>query len=195
MYAVVAPGFNSIYVNWKDVERIHALYPYAKWRKCKSEHEAREFIKRNSTHHAIKQLYNYGDTLKDLYIDARYRIADDCIFYVFNTKRLGRMRLDAKGIIVEYKGNEIYVKIPNIRLSDESIAGHMSAIHNMLTLLGEYVDVNIELPNFSVFYALTAYSRGGVRAISITRDLISKRLCKVAFTLKLRNYGDGTEVT
>lgn len=193
MYAVVAPGFNSVYINWKDVTRAKALYPYIKWHKCKTEEEAREFIKRNSTHHVVKQLYNYGETLQDLYINAKYRIGPDCIYYVFNTKRVGRIRLDAKGVIVEYKGDEIRVKMPDIYLSDESIAGHMSAIYNMLMILGEYVDVNIEIPNYSVFYALTSYSRGSVRAISTTRNLISNRLCKVAFTMKLRNYADERE--
>ena len=91
---------------------------------------------------------------------------------------------------VEYKGNRIYVKIPDIYLSDESIAGHMSAIYNILALIGNFVDVNIELPNYSIFYCLTAYSRGNNHSVKVTRDFINERLCKVAYTLKMRNYGD-----
>lgn len=187
MYAVVAPGFSSVYVNWKDVERIHALYPYCKWRKCKSESDAQEFIKRNTNNHTVKQLYNYGDTLRDLYVDVIYKIGPDCVYYVIYCKRIGSLRLQCEDVYVEYKGDKIYVKVPNIYLSDRSIAGHMSAIHNILGLLGEYVDVNITLPNFSVYYALTSYNRGKSRAVSITRELISKRLCKVAYTLKMRD--------
>lgn len=193
MYAVVAPGFSSVYTNWKDVERIHALYPYCKWRKCSNELDAQEFIKRNTNNHIVKQLYNYGDTLRDLYIDAVYKIGKDCVYYIFYCQRVGNIRLHNDNALIEYKGSKIYVKIPNIYLSDKSIAGHMSAIHNMLQLLGEYVDVNITLPNFSVYYALTSYSRGNSRAITVTRDLIDRRLCNVAYTLRMRNYADGKE--
>lgn len=193
MYAVVAPGFSSVYTNWKDVERIHALYPYCKWCKCRNEKDAQEFIKRNTNNHVVKQLYNYGDTLRDLYIDAIYKIGPDCVYYVFYCQRVGNIRLHNDVALIEYKGSKIYAKIPDIYLSPDSIAGHMSAIHNMLLLLGDYVDVNITLPNFSIYYALTSYSRGNSRAITVTRDLIDRRLCNVAYTLKMRNFADNLE--
>jgi hypothetical protein len=95
--------------------------------------------------------------------------------------------------LVEYKGNKIFVKIPNIYLSDELLSGHMSAIHNLLNLIGEFIDVNIVIPNYAVFYALTSYDKGNNRVVQLTRDAISKRLCKVAFTLKMRDYSDDLE--
>ena len=190
MYAVVAPGFSCVYTNWKDVERIKALYPYPKWCKCQTESEAHEFIRRNSYGKSVKQLYNYGDTFSDLFVDIKYRIGPDCVYYMLDTKRVGNLRLPTDRALVEYKGNRIYVKIPDIYLSDESIAGHMSAIYNILALIGNFVDVNIELPNYSIFYCLTAYSRGNNHSVKVTRDFINERLCKVAYTLKMRNYGD-----
>ena len=172
MYAVVAPGLHGIYYNWKDVERIHALYPYAKWGKFYNEQDAQEFIKRNTNHHVVKQLYNYGDTLSDLYIDAKYKITNECLFFVFDTKRVGRVRILSEDAVVEYKGSKIYVRLSNIKLSDLTISSHMSAIYTMLHLLGDYVDVNISLPNFSVYYALTTYSGNKSRAIQTTRAYI-----------------------
>ena len=52
---------------------------------------------------------------------------------------------------------------------------------------GEFVDLNIELPNYSIFYCLTVYSKGNNRSVQLTRDAISKRLCEVAFTLKMED--------
>lgn len=190
MYAVVAPGFSGVFTNWHEIERVKALYPYCKWQKFHDEASAQEFIKRNLSNHVVKQLYNYGNTLRDLYVDAIYKIGPDCVYYVLHCQRVGRLRLNCPEALVEYKGSKIYVKVPNMYLSDESIAGHMSAIHNLLTLVGDYIDLNITLPNYSVFYALTAYNKGGSRAISVTRDLIDRRLCQVAFTLKMRTITD-----
>ena len=187
MYAVVAPGFSCVYSSWSDVERIKALYPYPKWCKCSTETEAQAWIKRNSYSNKLSSIYNYGNTLKDLYIDVKYKIAKDCIYYVLDCKRIGRLRLNVEGILVEYKGSKIYVKLPNTYVSDETVAGHMSAIHNLLQFVGDYVDLNIELPYYSLFYCLTVYSKGNNRHVKLVKDLIDERLGAVALSLKLFN--------
>ena len=193
MYAVVAPGISGIYYDWKQVERVHALYPFAKWCKCYSENEAREFIKRNTNKLIVKQLYNYGDTLKDLYIDAKYKIGNDCLYIVLDTSKVGIIRLNCKDVIIEYKGYKVYIKVENTFLSDSTIASHMSAIHTLLSIVGPYVDVNIVLPNFSIYYALTSYKGKKSRAISLTQDAIKNRVCKVAYTLQMIGAGDDKE--
>ena len=185
MYAVVAPGFNGIYTNWADVERVKALYPYPKWAKCFSETEAQNWIRRNSYGWTLHSVYNYGNTLKDLYINAKYKICSDCIYYVLDCSRIGRIRIHSPGTLIEYKGNKIYIKLPDIQVSNESVAGHMSAIHNLLKIIGDYVDVNIELPYYSLFYFLTSYCRGNSRPIMLVKELINKRLGEVAYSLKL----------
>ena len=187
MYAVVAPGFSCIYTNWKDVERIKALYPYPKWCKCNSEEEARKWIDRNSYGKMLRSIYNYGNTFKNLYIDAKYQISTDCVYYILDCKRIGKLRIPADGILVEYRGSKIYIKLPNIRLSNESIAGHMSAVHNLLQMIGPYVDINLEVPYYSIYYCLAVYSRGNNRYVSMVRSLIDQRVGAVGVTLKLNN--------
>ena len=115
------------------------------------------------------------------------------MYIVFDTSKVGLLRLSRDDVIVEYRGYKIYVKVENMYLSDNTISSHMSAIHTLLRLLGPYVDVNITLPNFSVFYALTSYKGKRSRAICLTQDLINQRLCKVAYTLQMRNIGDYKE--
>lgn len=187
MYAVVAPGFSCIYTSWADVERVKALYPYPKWYKTFSEDDAHQWIKRNSYGWSLHGVYNYGNTFEDMYIDAKYSIGTDCVYYVFDCSRVGTIRLNVPNALVEYKGTKIFVKLLNIKLSNESVAGHMSAIHNLLNILGPYLDVNIELPYYSLFYCLSSYTRGNSRPITLVKDLISNRLGEVAYSLKMEN--------
>lgn len=188
MYAVVAPGLSCIYTNWSDVERIKALYPYPKWYKCQSEEEAHAWIKRNSYSRNLSRVYNYGNTFPNLHVDAKYMIFNDSIRYVLDCSKIGHIRIHAEGVLTEYKGSKIYVILPNIFVSNETVAGHMSAIHNLLQIVGDYVDINIELPYYSLFYCLTVYSRGNNRHIQLVKDLIAGRLGAVALSLKLENF-------
>lgn len=187
MYAIVAPGFSSVFTNWEDVERVRALYPYPKWCKCYSEEEAHNWIKRNSYGAKSARVYNYGDTLKDFYIDAKYKIMKDCVYYVLDCSRIGSIRVNVPNALVEYKGNKIYIKLNNIYLSNETVSGHMSALHNLLLIVGNYVDINIELPYYSLYYCLAVYSKGNNRAINIVKNLLNERLGSVAYTLNFDN--------
>ena len=50
-------------------------------------------------------------------------------------------------------------------------------------MLGDFVDVDITVPNHSIFYALTAYT-GNSQVIRRTLQCIKMRLGKVSLTLK-----------
>ena len=195
MYAVVAPGFNSIYTSWKDVERVIALYPYPKWCKCNSEEEAYEFIKRNKAGRFVRKLFNYGNTSKLLYINAKYRIGDGCVYYVLDTKRFGSVRVVRPSSIIEYKGSIVYIKDLNFYGSDESIASHMSAIFNLLEMLGSYCDINLTVPYFSIYYCLTSCDKEINRSVSVTRNAIDKRLGSMAFSLDFNTENESEVLT
>lgn len=193
MYAVVAPGFSCVYEDWHSVARIKALYPFPKWIKCETQEQAMEFIKRNTSSKRLTKIYNYGDTFHDLYVTMSYKIFEDCICYKVDASRVGNVRIpEDPSTLIEYKGDTIFIKVLNIRVSNEAISGHMSAIHGFLQMIGPYVDVNIVVDYYSIFYCLTSYSKGKNRSVSIVRELINSRLCKVAFTLQLEDgaYGN-----
>lgn len=185
-YAIVAPDFETVTNDYKVVERVKALYPYPKWKLCKTEAEAVDFVQRNRYRRRARQLYNYGTTFKDMYIDAKYIIFPNSVFYVLDTKRVGHLRIECPDALIEYHSNIINIRIDNTNLSADTIAGNMSAIHHLLSIVGDYVDLNILLPNYSVFYSLTYYNKGRNRAVSITQDAIRQRVCKVAYTLAVR---------
>ena len=185
-YAIVAPDFETITNDYKVLERIKALYAYPKWKLCKTEAEALTFIRLNKYKHHVRQLYNYGDTFRDMYVNVKYIIFPNSVFYTLDTSKVGHLRINCADALVEYRLNTINIRIGNLQLSNDTIAGHMSAIHHLLNIVGDFVDLNITLPNYSIFYSLTYYNKGRSRAINITQDAIRHRLCKVAFTLVAR---------
>ena len=155
IYAVVAPGFSAMYSDWSMVERARVFYPYIKWHKANTLEQAEQFIRRNKCSASSKvNLYNYGDTFPDLYITASYEILEDSVMYKLDTRRLGCVRLHNPNFILSYGSTCITAVLPNIYLSQESISSHMSAVYNLLLLTGEYVDVNLIVPNYSILYAL-----------------------------------------
>lgn len=188
MYAVVAPGLSVIYTSWSDVERVKALYPYPKWYKTNSEEDAINWLKRNKYGHSLSSVYNYGNAFPSMHIYAKYKIGDNCVYYVLDISKFGMIRIHPEGAIVEYKGNKVYIKLLNIDLSNEAIGSHMSAIHNLLSMLGPYVDVNIQLDHYSLFYALTGYSRNRNRPVALVRELIRNRVGAVSYSFTVENY-------
>lgn len=186
-YAIVAPGISGVYSEWSAVERIKSLYPYPKFAKFTYESDAYDWLRKNKYSDKKFGVYNYGNTFNDKYINVKYKICDNCVYYKLNCKRLGRLRVDdIQDAVIEYKGNEILIRIDNMNLSNESVVGHMSAIYNLLDIIGPYVDVNILVDYYAVFYCLTGYS-GNDRYITIVRDKIKERLCEVAVSYDFKN--------
>ena len=183
MYAVVVPGFACICKTWEEVERIQALYFYPKFAKVQTEEEAQEFIKRNRTKHFITDVFSYGDIFPDLHVKAWYRISKDSVFYKFDMQKLGNVKLKADNCLIEYHGRYVYVRVNDIFLSDKTVKGHLAAVYNLLALLGDYVDVQLYLPNFSIYYVLTNYKAGRIPQVNTLKQLIEHRLGNVAYNL------------
>ena len=186
MYAVVAPGLSCIYSNWKDVERVKELYPYPKWVKVQDEKQAEEWLKRNSYGHGLRTISKYGDILPNLYVSATYRIFENCVCIVYDTSKIGSIRVPNGDYLVEYKEDSIRVKIPEFYVSEESIAGHLSVVYNILDIIGEFVDIDITLPYYSIYYCLASYKGNKLRAAVILRDMIKQRMGSVSYSMKFK---------
>ena len=186
IYAVVAQGISLVTKSWADVERVRAIYPYPKWQTCKTPVEASEFVKRYANKFELSRISNYGDTISGIHVSVSYEITDTGISYVINTKQCGRIRVrPVDNSIVSYDRDVIHIQVTGIKLNPDMLSSHMAAVFNVYEILGDYVDVNLVLPNFSVYYALTSYTRGNVRAIRVTSDRIKERLCKTAYSLSI----------
>ncbi|MCM1441551.1 MAG: hypothetical protein NC131_20440, partial [Roseburia sp.] len=72
---------------------------------------------------------------------------------------------------------------------DDLISSHLIAIWHGLRIIGDFVDVDVTVPDHSVFYALMTY-KGKNKVINRVREFIDKRPANVSVTLK--NFGGQT---
>lgn len=182
MYAVVAPGIHGVYTDTKTVERIRALYPYAKIRNFRDEDECWKFVNRYKNSYALDDVYNYGKTFDNMFVTMEYFIRDS-LYFNYDTSKVGYIKIISDRAVVNNKAELITARLDNIALEDKSIFGHLIAIYHGLKLIGDMLDVNVVVPDHSVFYALNTYT-GNNRVISRVRSFIDSRQGKVSLTIR-----------
>lgn len=184
-YAVIVPGINTVFKSWNEVQRISILYPYARYRKFKTEEECWEYVKRYTTRRVYHDISKYGETFNRHYVTMEYFIRADKVYYNFFTKKLGYIAIvseDANVEVINRTGN-IKVILKNIYLDDNIISNHLIAIWHGLRIIGDLIDVDVRVPDHSIFYALMTYN-GKTRSINRVRTYIDERLAKVSVSMK-----------
>lgn len=184
-YAVIVPGINAVYNSWSEVERIHMLYPYARFRKFKTEEECWEYVRRHTTRRVYHDINKYGETFNRHYVTMEYFIRGDKVYYNFFTKKLGYIAIESfdENVEVVNRTGSIKVTLHNIYLDDNIISNHLIAIWHGLKIIGDLIDVDVKVPDHSVFYALMTYN-GNNRTIKRVRTYIDERLAKVSVSMK-----------
>lgn len=184
-YGVVAPGIRMVYTRWSDVERIRMLYPYPKFRKFKTEEECWEFVHRYGYNREFTDIHKYGDTFDKLFLRMEYYIYGDCVYYNFFTGKLGYVKIISadENVIVQSTTSVIKACMRNIELDDDRILSHLIAIYHGLKLVGDYVDVDVRVPDHSIYYALCAY-RGNNNTFNRALESIRNRLGEFSVSLE-----------
>ena len=190
-YALVGPGIKGVYHNWERVRELASIFPYCKFRKFGSDAECWEFVEKWEYSYTDLSLYKYGDTFDNLYVRMSYVVTHDYVYYNFDTSKFGILRLDVPDDgLVEYSGTLIMVRIPAPRpLDNNLIADHIQTIYAGINLLGTYIDVDVEVPDHSIYYALTQYSGHRLDILEPVR-LLKQRLAEFSITLKYRGGED-----
>lgn len=183
MFAVVANGMQYICKTPRQLDCICAIYPYPKFKKVRNKDEAYAWLKQNSRSVASSSFSNYGDTAKSGYAVVEYFISDNTIYANIFTENIGFIKIPpTEGVAIDNRTDLIKVKIKNIVLDDMVINHHILAIRRLLKLLGDFVDVNIKLPDMSIYLALTKY-RGENYMIQAAQKEIRQRLGGVSFSV------------
>ena len=192
-YAVIVPGLSTVYNTWDEVQRIMLLYPYPKWRKFKTTDECWEYVRRHTTRRVYHDLHKYGETFDKLYVRMEYFIREDKVYYNFNTKKIGYIYIecDDDNITVENHAGNIKVTLHNIYLNPDLITSHIIAIWHGLRVIGDLVDIDVKVPDHSIFYALMTYN-GQNRTINRVRTYIDERIAKVSVSMD--NFGNEEEI-
>lgn len=184
MYAIVANGISKIVKTQREVELYAAIYPYPKFRKVSTEEEGYRFLRENSRKYNSLQHLSYGNLGVTGYMRIEYFIMDDGIYYNLYTEKLGFVKIKSqKGVKIDCRKDLIKVIVTDTRLNDFDVHQHLIAIKRILTIVGNYVNVDIIVPDISIFLAITQYKGNDYRVAGL-RKLLATRLGSHGITVK-----------
>lgn len=183
-YALTGHGISGVYFNWKEVEELASIFPYCRYRKFKTEEECWEFVYRYRSSKVSLSMTKYGNTFDSIFVRMSYTMSADRMYFNYNTEKFGRIRFDVEPKqIIQYTAKYILVQEPSsILLDRQTILSHLEVINRGVEILGELVDVDIVVPDHSIYYALTTYS-GNDETINTLKNKLHNRVAEVSFTL------------
>lgn len=184
MYALVANGIATICKNHRQLQALISLYPYPKFQKCNTAEEARRWLREHARGVHSVMFDNYGDTATTGYVTVKYQITKAGVRYDLDTSLVGYIKVHAvDGALVSNFGDMIYVEVSDVKLDDDIIVHHLLAIKRILRILGEFVDVNLVVPDISIYLAIRHYA-GSNYIIKSLQHNIEQRLGAVAITIR-----------
>lgn len=186
MYVFVANGYKGIIESKQVLDVMSSIYPYPKFRKVRTMEDAIHFLARYDRGEVQPNFDTYGDTDKNFgFAKINYVIDKDDLFVTIDTSKVGFIRINPNGMsdtVVDNRPTMIRVRISGIYLNNDLISDHCVAITTILNLLGGYVDVNIVVPDISIYLAMTRYT-GDNYIIRECREVLQNRLGGVSITI------------
>lgn len=187
MYAFISNEYKTIVKTASQLDILCSLFSYPKFCKVNSTDEARLFFAENDRTEIKNALQKkkYGKRDKAGYITVDYYIANNSIFCNVDTKHFGfiRLRNVPSNVAVESSYSNMRLKFKNIILDDRLIAHHCLAISNILRFYGEEINIEIILPDISVYLAIVKYT-GSNFIIKNIQSLVKSRKGAIYFTIK-----------
>lgn len=185
-YGLIASNCKRVTKSWNDLNEYIKLYPYAKFRKFKTEEEALEFIERNNNYRAVDDITLRGDVYNNLYISINYYIREGTVYYNIFLNELNDIYIDIiekKDLftIEKYK-RTIKVEVP-MKLNPDLILSHVIVINNILDIVGDLVDIELIIEYFSIFCILETYTGNKYQIVKL-QEKIRNRKGNIAYTLR-----------
>ena len=185
MFAFISNEYHGIVYSKDQLRLLSSVYSYPKVQYCKTEKECLDFIARNKRSYNKRRKKLFGWVETTAYIRIEYFISDHTIFANLYTDHFGFVVLNITepNVIQSASYDLIKLKISNVNVMDNSITSHCVAIQYILHLLSSIINVQIIVPDISVYLALTEYT-GRNAAIQRSKHLLSNRLGKVVLLLQ-----------
>lgn len=158
---VAPPNIGGVADNWKKIELITRAFPYPKYRKFRTHEEAVEFVKRyKGKEDRDFGLYNYGSTFKRHYVHAQYFFGEDSVYINIFNNGLGHIsyEVDDHLIVKDEKADVAMFEIKHIKLNPVLVTSHALAIFYILKIVGDFLDVCIDIPSRGIFFMLNSYT-------------------------------------
>lgn len=184
-YALVGPGVSGVYFSWKEVEELASIFPYCRYRKFETEEACWEFVYRYKSNKTSLSMTKYGNTFDDLFIRMSYVVTPHRMYFNYNIENFGRVKINQQpNQIVQYTAKYILVEEPSEKLLDNAtILSHLETISRGVEIIGDLVDIDIVVPDHSIYYALTTYN-GEDEFINTVKNKLHSRTAEISFTLK-----------
>lgn len=185
MYAFVSNEYRTIVYTQRKLDFLCDIYTYPKFRKVNSEEEARKFFQQCNRDFINAGLNKYGREADVGYISIKYLISDNTIYCNVSTKHFGYIKLSnlPDNVYQDSTYDMLKLKITNVVLDDSLIAHHCIAITNILSLFDKFINIELVLPDISVYLACTKY-KGKNYSINKLQSSIKSRLGNVFYTIK-----------
>lgn len=185
MYAFVSNEFRTIVYSQRQLDFLNDIYSYPQFRKVETVAEAKKFFSQCNREFIKSGLNKYGRESDIGYISIEYFIDGKNIYANIGTKHFGFIKLT--GLPSNVKQDSSYdllkLKICNVILDDELIAHHCTAIANILRLFDDYINIELILPDMSIYLACTKYT-GRNYSITNLQKTLSSRMGSVFYTIK-----------
>lgn len=147
--------------------------------------EAKRFFNQCNRDFIKSGLNKYGRDSDIGYISIEYFIDGKNIYVNVYTKHFGFIKLSKlpNNVKQDSSYDLLKLKICNVILDDSLIAHHCVAIKNILSLFDTYINMEIILPDVSVYLACTKY-KGRNFSINNLQATLQSRMGSVFYTIK-----------
>lgn len=185
-YGFVSPGVKIITTDFEEIRGLINIVQYPKFKKFRTKAEAIKFVMENTMEFQTKSLIKYGECFEKMYITAEYFIRENNVYYNLYTNALGNVDLAEtefdKFMLKEKRNGIVMLKMIDMNLNENLISSHVMVITNLLKIVGSLVDIELIIPNHSIYYLLKSYT-GSYRPYVKLREYIDSRKGRLCVTM------------
>ena len=185
MYAFVSNEYKAVVYTQRQLDFLLSVYTYPQFKKVLNLEEAQKFFNSCNRQFIETGITKYGRDSDISYIRIEYFIDGKNIYVNVDTSHFGFIKLCdlPKNVKQDSTYDLLKIKICNVVLDDSLIGHHCTAISNILSLFDKYINIELVLPDISVFLAVTKYD-GKNFTIKRTQRTLKGRTGKVFYTIK-----------
>lgn len=185
MYAFVSNEYRTIVHTQRQLDFLCSIYSYPKFKMVENVAEAKKFFNSNIREFFTPSLNQYGK-VKDIgYISVQYFIDGNNIYLNVYTKHFGFIKMSdlPSNIKQDSSYDLLKMKICNINLDNSQISHHCVAITHILQIFGDYINIELILPDVSVYLACTKY-KGRNFGIKRLQSMLNTRMGATFYTIR-----------
>lgn len=184
MYAFISNEYRAIVYSRRQLDFLCSVYSYPQFKMVNKVEEANAFFAEHGRLFYKPSLNQYGKVDNIGYITIKYFIDGKNIYVNVYTKHFGFIKLSSlpKNVKQESTYDLLRLEICNVILQNNLIAHHCTAIMNILSLFDSYINIELVLPDISVYLACTKY-KGTNFSIRNLQRVISSRMGVTFYTI------------